>query len=76
MEHATPASEAPGVNAGKLDALRFHWGDAYLIAHDRDWWAERRDGKGGRLAAPTADALEKLITADYTFMPVPREVCP
>lgn len=31
-------TDAAGGIAGQLDAVRYHWGDAYLIGHDRQWW--------------------------------------
>jgi hypothetical protein len=37
------------VDEAALEALRFGWGDAYLIGHDdeRGYWAARRDKIGG-----------------------------
>jgi hypothetical protein len=58
-----------------LEALRFGWGDAYLIGHDaeRGYWAARRDSIGGLLTAPDPDGLRDEITEDYAVRPVPRE---
>jgi hypothetical protein len=55
-----------------LEALRFHWGDAYEIGHDdeRGWWAKRRDGLGGDLTAAEPDQLHAAIVADYNLNPV------
>ncbi|HEX6520959.1 MAG TPA: hypothetical protein VF070_13250 [Streptosporangiaceae bacterium] len=68
--------EAAGGIAGQFDTLRYHWGDAYRIGHDRHWWAERLDGKGDRITAASSYELMEEISADYTRNPVPREVCP
>jgi hypothetical protein len=58
-----------------LEAIRFGWGDAYLIGHDDDrgYWAARRDRIGSLLTALTPDELRQAITEDYALMPVPRE---
>ncbi len=61
---------APGVPPGRhdtyaagtgraLDALRLHWGDAYVIDVDSTgrWWALRRDG----LAAPSGEGQDQLL---------------
>jgi hypothetical protein len=62
-----------GVDERALDALRFGWGDAYLIGHDdqRGWWAARRDRIGGLLTAADHDALRDAIAEDYALKPVP-----
>jgi hypothetical protein len=75
MEHAagrTAAGKAADDDA--LDALRFHWGDAYEIGRDdeRGWWARRRDGFGGDLSVAGPDELYEAIAADYALKPVPR----
>ena len=63
------------VDEAALEALRFGWGDAYLIGHDdeRGYWAARRDRIGGLFAATNPDELRRAITSDYAFKPVPRE---
>jgi hypothetical protein len=67
------ASRAEG--AGTLDELEFHWGSAYDIAViDGMWTARRRDGRGGTLADPLPEGLRQRIVADYTAMPVPRDL--
>ena len=60
-----------------VEAIRHGWGDAYEIGHDdkRGYWARRRDGLGGDIAAEDPDELWSAIFADYQFRPVPRE-CP
>jgi hypothetical protein len=65
----------PREEAEALDALRFGWGDAYLIGHDdeRGWWAARRDKIGDLLTADAPDALRDAITENYAVKPVPRE---
>jgi hypothetical protein len=59
----------------ELEAIRFGWGDAYLIDFDveRGYWAARRDKIGGLLTASDPDELRKAITEDYAAKPVPRE---
>jgi hypothetical protein len=63
------------VDEAALEALRFGWGDAYLIGHDdeRGYWAARRDKIGGLLTAGDPDELRNAITEDYAAKPVPRE---
>ena len=58
-----------------LDAVRFGWGDAYLIGHDEEhgYWAARRDRIGGLLIAIGPDELRQAIIEDYAVKPVPRE---
>ena len=58
----------------ELEALRWHWGEAYEISWDdeRGWWARRLDGLGGELIAACPDELYAEITADYRFRPVSR----
>jgi hypothetical protein len=65
---------APSEQAA-LEAIRFGWGDAYLIDYDveRGYWAARRDKIGGLLTAPDPDGLRDAITGDYAVKPVPRE---
>lgn len=65
----------PPVEAEALEAIRFGWGDAYLVGHDdeRGWWAARRDRIGGLLTEATPDELRQAITEDYAVKPVPRE---
>ncbi len=59
-----------------LEALRWHWGDAYEIGHDDEhgWHAARRDQIGGLLTGAGPDELGHAITEDYAFKPVPREL--
>jgi hypothetical protein len=59
----------------ELEALRFGWGDAYLIDFDveRGYWAARRDRIGSLLTAASPDELRQAITEDYAAKPVPRE---
>ena len=59
----------------ELEALRFGWGDAYLIDYDgeRGYWAARRDRIGGLLTASDPGELRDAITEDYAVKPVPRE---
>lgn len=66
------------INAQALEALRWHWGDAYEIGRDGEdgWRAHRRDAVGGDLTAPGPDELESKIRADYGLRPVPREDAP
>jgi hypothetical protein len=64
-----------GVDGEALEALRFGWGDAYLIDYDaeRGYWAARRDQIGGLLNGESPDDLRQAITEDYAVKPVPRE---
>ena len=57
-----------------LAELRHHWGEAYEITDRPGWRARRRDGKGGWLTAPDAEALVTVIRADYRADPVSRDV--
>jgi hypothetical protein len=61
-----------------LAALRYGWGDAYMIGWDgeRGWWAARRDLIGGYLTAHDADELWTAIQQDYDLKPVPRDLPP
>lgn len=78
MEHAAGHTAAStGMTAADreaLDALQWHWGDAYEIGRDDDrgWWAQRGDRRGQDLKAATPDELLAEITADYALRPVPR----
>jgi hypothetical protein len=55
-----------------LEALDWHWGEAYEITETAgEWRAVRRDN-GRTLAATEAEDLRDLIKADYTKEPVPR----
>jgi hypothetical protein len=58
----------------ELGALRWHWGDAYIICRpEREvWLAERRDDHEA-LRATTPLGLRDLIIADYAARPVSRE---
>jgi hypothetical protein len=77
MAGGTGQAEAgrPAREEEALDALRFGWGDAYMIGHDdeRGWWAARRDKIGDLLTADAPDALRDAISDDYAVKPVPRE---
>jgi hypothetical protein len=53
-----------------LDALHWHWGDAYEI---EAWRARRRDGLGGWIEADGPDKLGALIAEDYAVKAVPRD---
>ena len=82
MDQAAPrAAGTPQSMAARdqaLEALRFHWGDAYEIGEDDEhgWWAKRRDGKGGLITAADPDELRRLIYEDHDLMPVPRDLGP
>jgi hypothetical protein len=60
-----------------LDALRWHWGDAYLIHffEPGTWVAQRRDSHETMSADSPVDLREKIV-ADYTAHPVSRQVAP
>jgi hypothetical protein len=73
MERA--AASRAEEDAGALEDLEFHWGSAYDIAiADGMWTAWRKDGRGGKLADPLPEGLRLRIQADYTAMPVPRDL--
>jgi hypothetical protein len=58
----------------RLDDLRWHWGDAYLIhffGPDK-WVAQRRDSHETMSADNPVDLREK-ITVDYNARPVSRQ---
>jgi hypothetical protein len=58
-----------------LDALRFHWGDAYEIeVSGGKWRAKRLDGLGEWIEAADPDGLGWGIAADYAVKPVPRDL--
>jgi hypothetical protein len=58
-----------------LEYLEHHWGSAYLIGNaGSQYTAERRDGRGGTLAAADRDGLATLIADDYRADPVPRDL--
>ncbi len=68
-------SAGPPAGPDGLDELRHHWGEAYAIAADGGMCtATRKDGKGAALADPRPEGLRKQIQADYTAMPVPRDL--
>lgn len=58
-----------------LDALRWHWGDAYVInwAHGQ-FTAVRRDGRGDLLHSRSTRAMYDVLAADYHACPVPRDL--
>ena len=58
-----------------LDALRWHWGSAYIIncPGAGRWIAERRDTHE-TLRADTPLGLRDKIIADYTANPVRRDL--
>jgi hypothetical protein len=60
---------------GPLEALWWHWGEAYIIVHpEPDFWlAERRDTHR-TVRAETPEELRDAILADYLASPVSRDV--
>ena len=57
-----------------LDELEFHWGSAYHIAvADGMYTAQRLEG-GRPPTDPLPAGLLLRIQADYTAMPVPRDL--
>jgi hypothetical protein len=75
MERAQDEDGLRPRDASALEAIRFGWGEAYLIGHDdeRGYWAARRDRIGGLLTAADPDELRQAIIEDYAVKPVPRE---
>jgi hypothetical protein len=70
------APQVRGVLPGDaLNELKFHWGSAYHLAVAGGVrTARRKDGRGGTLTSPVPEGLRLLILADYTAMPVPRDL--
>ena len=68
------AAEAGEMVRDAVAGLRYGWGEAYRIGWEarRGWWANRRDGLGGDIAAEDPDELWSAIFADYQLKPVPR----
>ena len=65
----------PVVADDALNELKFHWGSAYHLAVVGGvCTARRKDGHGGTLASPVPEGLRLLIVADYTTVPVPRDL--
>jgi len=57
-----------------LDALRWHWRDAYLISFfDPDHWIAQRRDNHATLRADAPLGLRDMIIADYTARPVSRQ---
>ena len=71
-----PAAQVrPAVADDALKELKFHWGSAYHLAVVGGvCTARRKDGQGSTLTSPVPEGLRLLIVADYTAMPVPRDL--
>jgi hypothetical protein len=78
MDKAAPQAAGPLAARQALDALVFHWGDAYEFTHDGEhgWRARRRDGVGGWIEAMDPDMLHAQVKADYGLNPVSRDFDP
>jgi hypothetical protein len=59
----------------ELEALRWHWGSAYIIqcCGPDAWLAQRRDTRK-TLRADSAEQLRDKIVADHTANPVSRDL--
>jgi len=58
-----------------LTALRWHWGEAYLISfYEPDAWVAQRRDNGETLRADNPMDLRERIKADYAAAPVSRQV--
>ena len=69
------AASQAAEDAGPLEELRFHWGEAYDVGRDGGMCtARRRDGRGGTLTDPSPGGLLLAIRADYAACPVPRDL--
>jgi hypothetical protein len=67
------ATEDPEPSTDPMEALRWHWGEAYEISTDADGWhARRRDGLSEPMTAESPEVLRTLIVQDYTGQPVSR----
>ena len=54
-----------------LEALRWAWGDVYVVnVRGGVWEAVRRDGIGGAIEAGIPDDLNRAVREDYVFKPV------
>jgi hypothetical protein len=74
---AADGSGAARVGAGiKLEALRYHWGEAFETGRDdeRGHRARRRHGPGGDITASSPDERLTAIAAGYANRPVSREL--
>ena len=68
---ARTAAEAYEFDA--LEALTWHWGDAYAITVTGGLWRARRlDNLGGALEGDTPEELRRAILDDYQTRPVAR----
>lgn len=76
----TPAGRTATEQAlldAELEALRFHWGDAYEIVElPIGWKARRRDGRGGWFIRSSPEDMYEALRADYAAIPVPRSFTP
>jgi hypothetical protein len=78
-EAAPQAAEGAWSTAARdeeaIAALKWSWGDAYEVGEGSEggWWAVRRDGTGGRIAAADPGELHALVSADYSLSPVSRD---
>lgn len=62
-------------DADAVEELGFHWGSAYHVAiASVVFTATRRDGRHSRLADPSPEGLLRQIRADYSALPVPRDL--
>jgi hypothetical protein len=59
-----------------LEAVTFHWGDAYLVSYTCDRWVALRRDTHQFVTADTLDRLEAAMRADYEHQPVPRDFDP
>jgi hypothetical protein len=59
-----------------LEALVFHWGDAFLFFYSRDRWVALRRDNHLIIAADTLTQLEAEIQFEYEKNPVPRDFDP
>lgn len=77
MEHAAGTDDVGQSPADRyaLEALRFHWDEAYEVWHDEHGWQARRfDGLGAVITADGPDALGVAIQDDYRMKPVSRDL--
>lgn len=69
MSGAAPAGTA---SEQALAALRWDWGEFYLIGYDDEhgWWAARRDRIGALLTEEGPGELRAAMADDYGMKPV------
>ena len=68
---AAAGQPAQARSAAALEALRTCWGRTHrlVLDDDRDWWACRRDGRGGRVTAGCPAGVHARLASERGFVP-------